>query len=66
MATTLSARLRRLESAAKGDAVAPVRLLVLPAGVEAATPEADRLAAEHRERTRCAAVVVLSASDVAL
>lgn len=63
--STLCRRLLRLE-AVEGGAVPIVGLLFLPAGVEAGTPEADRLAAEHRERTRCAVVVALSTADAAL
>ena len=65
MAASLSARLQRLEATAGSD-TAPLVLLFLPAGVETGSPEADQLAAEHRERTRCVAVVVLSTEDAAL
>lgn len=66
MAAGLNARLRRLEGLGEGDAAAPLGVLVLPAGVEVGTPEADRLIENYRSRTRCAAAVVLSASDAAL
>lgn len=66
MAASLSGRLRRLESAVGGDVPAALGVPFHPAGVEVGTPDADRLAAEHRERTRCAAVAVLPASDVTL
>jgi hypothetical protein len=65
MTGSLDARLRRLEGAA-GGGPGVCALLFLPEGVEAASPEADRLIAEHRERTRCAVVVALSSSDAAL
>ena len=65
MTGNLDARLRRLESAGGGER-ADVALLFLPDGVESASPEADRLVAEYRDRTRFAAVVVLSAEDAAL
>ena len=58
-------RVLRLESAV-GDEPRAFGLLFLPDGVEPGTTEADRLVAEHRERTRCAAAVALSAADAAL
>ena len=65
MTGNLDVRLRRLESATGGGPAA-YALLFLPDGVEGGSPEADRLIAEHRERTRCPLVVALSSSDAAL
>jgi hypothetical protein len=58
MKAGLHARLLRLEGGGRVGA-APSGVVVLPAGVSPSGAEADRLAAEHRERTGRRGTVVL-------